>query len=853
MFESAVDGLLQKYLSPYLEDLNSDTLRIGIFSGVVELKRLRVRKNLFQLLGIDSLKLIDGEVATIKVTLPSLSQLTSAAIKFEIDGVKCSLRALHGGHEASLPEKVAALRQTRKDAINAREESLLQQYEDALQKKKQKEAAGGGSGGAEDDGGKPMGYFAKLGHKLLGNLVIEITNLSFTFIDTVRKVDMGADLPSLVVKSTDKNFQILPPGGSDNAAPPASLATLYKLMEINGLAVWFADRGERLTPRGRPRGAQAAHQQLQPQQQAADRDTSNNQPDSPLNKQYMLQPCRLSLGLAHEPEVGMLRILLDFSEAKETAGARIKERINPFPCNWLVERVAGTFAAGLFGGGRMSMNKNSIKARASSTAARSGTTDFNNYAGGGVSDQGEMTEDERRASSMLGLGGLSKKPNLQNGLAMTRSQFVAIMRMVERAERDEREVLNAMCPASVLAQFPNPHYSYGKEYMSLFATKLVRESDLPPSLQKIIAKMATQTLRAHGQMGMSSSQFEYGMSEIEAEVLDVAAGISGGRAKAGGSAPAAGAEGVSTTSKSAPSAVPAATSAGQKSAPAAAGTKDKENQTGTSAGAGSTASQEHDDGDSSEILDAEAVDARLALMEDVISTFYTAKWRAAIGNSVKKAKEILGKKEKAEADRKAAEKKKDTWWGWFTGTGKKTSSSPSTGAGAAGNFIKDGLSTDQLQKLEQEQLASEIFLNLDNEIANINEIEMPSRVVVGFQCSSFGIRITEDVPTQLSRRNPRLAMRNKDIIRAQFTNVCFMLGLSAKVDHTGLDTNELFVLVGMDGVDASHFGRPDERVYDVWAADESPESTPRGTTPRGPVDRTKFSENKFAGRSILSD
>ncbi|CAD7924685.1 unnamed protein product [Amoebophrya sp. A120] len=668
MFESVVDGLLQTYLAPYVEGLNSETLRIGIFSGQIELKALKVRKNFFQLIGVDSLRVINGEISSIRIELPSWRELTSGQIKILVSGVKVALRALHGSTETTLEEDVEALRQSRKQTIEAREQMLLKEYE-------QRQLRGQDG----ENTGESLSFFAKVGRRLLDNLLIEVTDLSFTFIDTVRRVDIGADLPSLLVRSTNEKFEVLEPGaGGDDAAEATTTSPLFKLLEVNGLALWFTDASQRSSEKI---------------------NELRDELEKPEEKQYMLKPCRLALKLAHEPAKGMLRLLIDFTGARKH---------NP--------EAERNKKAGLMG---------KLMAKAGNAL---GTTIATGSQGEKIF--GDHADDDEEDSDLY----------QENGLSMTRSQFVAIMRMVTKNTRDAAKVQDALTPPEVLEKFPLAHHRYAQEYMFLYGTKLMREYKLPPNLRRVITRNAHRSLRKED--ATSTAPTDAGLNEAAAAAQDNAAFQDA-----------------------------------------------------------LSSSENEEEEDVNELDDSAAIEEKLALFEDVMSAYHIAKWRAAIRQAVIKTKQIVEKSSSAAASaREKEEQKNQSWWGWFTGKTKERGSQ----AGVA-------LETEEQWRkriAEQDKLAEEVLQNLHKEVETVAEVELPSRIVVGFQCAQFSAVLTEDLPSKLLQRNKHLSTKSRDLLRGNFTGASFMLGLNTKLDCRGNDGTELIIMVGGEAIDATHYGRP---------------------------------------------
>lgn len=82
MLETIITGLLNKYLSKFIHNLDPSQLDLSIFKGEIELEDLSVRPDILDSLPLP-FKLHLGKVGKIKVDIPVLS-LASKPIKIEI-------------------------------------------------------------------------------------------------------------------------------------------------------------------------------------------------------------------------------------------------------------------------------------------------------------------------------------------------------------------------------------------------------------------------------------------------------------------------------------------------------------------------------------------------------------------------------------------------------------------------------------------------------------------------------------------------------------------------------------------------------------------------------------------------
>lgn len=85
MLESLVVSILNKFLSDFIENLDSDQLDISLFSGDVLLENLTVKRTILDNMPLP-FKLHFGRVGKIKVDVP-VTAISSKPLKIEISDV----------------------------------------------------------------------------------------------------------------------------------------------------------------------------------------------------------------------------------------------------------------------------------------------------------------------------------------------------------------------------------------------------------------------------------------------------------------------------------------------------------------------------------------------------------------------------------------------------------------------------------------------------------------------------------------------------------------------------------------------------------------------------------------------
>ena len=86
MFEALVERLLNQILGEYVEDFTADNLHIGIWSGEVTLKNIRLKKEIMKKLNLPFI-LRFSRLGCLKMNIPWKS-LTSSKIEVQLEGLE---------------------------------------------------------------------------------------------------------------------------------------------------------------------------------------------------------------------------------------------------------------------------------------------------------------------------------------------------------------------------------------------------------------------------------------------------------------------------------------------------------------------------------------------------------------------------------------------------------------------------------------------------------------------------------------------------------------------------------------------------------------------------------------------
>lgn len=197
----AVANVLNRVLGDWVKDLNSDQLKLSVFSGEVSLTNLHLSENILHVLGFP-FDLQHGSIGKIKVSIPWTSILSSS-LSIEISDVFAYLTPKHPSTWSEVHEK---------EAIANAKISALKQFE-AMSDSALEEATS-------------SGYLASYATTIVNNIQISIKNIYIRYEDTISSSDafaVGLSLKSLHVQTCNSKW--VPEYTSD-------AEICYKLIEV---------------------------------------------------------------------------------------------------------------------------------------------------------------------------------------------------------------------------------------------------------------------------------------------------------------------------------------------------------------------------------------------------------------------------------------------------------------------------------------------------------------------------------------------------------------------------------------------------------------------------------------------
>lgn len=190
MLEGALEQLLLQYLAPYVEGIVRENLRLGVFSGSLELKDLKVKPEALSLLGLDGFRVGTGTVHLISLRIP-LKDLYRGKVQVIIDSVQMHVKSvIEEGKEQEDDATLKAMRKDKEDSIALR----VKQYEEAAKQQTELDA-------------KP-GFAMKLVRKIINNIKVQIMNVKLVLSST-QGMAGSVEFKGLHILSTDSGFNEL--------------------------------------------------------------------------------------------------------------------------------------------------------------------------------------------------------------------------------------------------------------------------------------------------------------------------------------------------------------------------------------------------------------------------------------------------------------------------------------------------------------------------------------------------------------------------------------------------------------------------------------------------------------------
>jgi len=223
MLEGVLATVLNRFLAAYVDGLNTNQLNVGIWSGDVKLKNLRLKRS-----ALDKLRL------PIDVKEGYLGQLT----------LSIPWSNLKGKSVRVLVENVSLLAAPR-DASVAVDEAEEDERSQAVKQQKlaQAELLSSGIAEAEEDSQKTESFISSLVTRIVDNVQVTVRNIHIRYedclSDPVHPFSMGITLAELSAVSTDEHWE---PTFVHNSS-----SGIHKLARLDSLSIYWNTDAEFLT------------------------------------------------------------------------------------------------------------------------------------------------------------------------------------------------------------------------------------------------------------------------------------------------------------------------------------------------------------------------------------------------------------------------------------------------------------------------------------------------------------------------------------------------------------------------------------------------------------------------------
>eukprot|EP00759_Apiculatamorpha_spiralis_P009359 PhF_6_TR15984/c0_g1_i1/m.25056/K19525/VPS13A_C; vacuolar protein sorting-associated protein 13A/C len=192
MLEGYIASIFASYLGRYVKDLDMNSVKVSVWNGSVQLDQLLLKRSALSYHGIPVFVHF-GSIQSLTILVP-WSQLSSKSCEVVISDISMVLvpkKAVEWDEEEEA--KIAA--EIKRDALRVFESSRIS----------------AAAGSTTDDAGAQQGYFSKLQHTILHNLVIKIQKIHIRYEDTVSNPAnpfvFTFQLDDITFRTTDGNFQ----------------------------------------------------------------------------------------------------------------------------------------------------------------------------------------------------------------------------------------------------------------------------------------------------------------------------------------------------------------------------------------------------------------------------------------------------------------------------------------------------------------------------------------------------------------------------------------------------------------------------------------------------------------------
>lgn len=239
MFEKLIEAVLAEYVSEWIEGIDVDNMKIGIFSGKVEFHDLKLNVRALDKLQFP-MQIIQASVGSLKIKVP-WKRLRERAVKIVMEDIFILAEPSHGGESSSLEKQ-----QEISEKYEARRRWAKQQeirVREILEKTKNDGTTAllntnGGTHNNTADATANWGFRDKIMHNVIDNVSLELRNIHFRFEDINAAISSGAMafgcvVESVVVQTTNANGHVTFVDRAQSHTP-----FLHKCLEVKSGAIY---------------------------------------------------------------------------------------------------------------------------------------------------------------------------------------------------------------------------------------------------------------------------------------------------------------------------------------------------------------------------------------------------------------------------------------------------------------------------------------------------------------------------------------------------------------------------------------------------------------------------------------
>ncbi|CAE7023022.1 kmo [Symbiodinium natans] len=191
MFQSVLNALLQKYVSPYVVNIKQVNLRFHF--GRLSVQNMKLKRTLCALMGYEELEVEDGILQSLEVDIP-FAALFSGELKITLRGLHLDLQLRRSDQKAP-QDLLDEIRQNRKESV---ETQAAQQLETRRHQKLVDEAKKQGAEVADK-----AGMAAKLVKQFMSNMIIDIRDIKVSITEPLSEAMVAAELGNIFAQALD--------------------------------------------------------------------------------------------------------------------------------------------------------------------------------------------------------------------------------------------------------------------------------------------------------------------------------------------------------------------------------------------------------------------------------------------------------------------------------------------------------------------------------------------------------------------------------------------------------------------------------------------------------------------------